>query len=91
MAGKISCLASGISYLALVLLSACGVPEQPAAIVEESAFSRIAFGCCAFQWVEQPIFRTIVEAEPDLFLSLGDAIYGDFDGEKSFDGTPEVR
>ena len=28
-------------------------------------------------------------AEPDLYLSLGDAIYGDFDGETTFDVTPE--
>ena len=53
------------------------------------AFARIAFGSCAFQWVEQPIFRAVVAAEPDLYLSLGDAIYGDFDGETTFDVTPE--
>ena len=54
-----------------------------------AAISRIAFGSCAFQWVEQPIFRAVVAAEPDLYLSLGDAIYGDFDGENTFDVTPE--
>lgn len=46
-------------------------------------------GSCAFQWVEQPIFHAVVAAEPDLYLSLGDAIYGDFDGETTFDVTPE--
>jgi alkaline phosphatase D len=82
-------LVSRFSYLALILLSACSAPEQPAQSAEEPAISRIAFGSCAFQWVEQPIFRAIVAAEPDLYLSLGDAIYGDFDGEKTFDVTPE--
>ncbi len=81
----------------LVLLWACGAPEpQPspeaapaadAAISDQSAISRIAFGSCAFQWAEQPIFRAVVATEPDLYL--GDAIYGDFDGEKTFDVTPE--
>jgi len=28
-------------------------------------------------------------AEPDLFLFLGDAIYGDFDGERAYDATVE--
>ncbi|MCP4898463.1 MAG: alkaline phosphatase family protein [bacterium] len=51
--------------------------------------SRIAFGSCAFQWTEQTIFRSIVSAEPDLYLSLGDAIYGDFDGKAVFDVTPD--
>jgi alkaline phosphatase D len=50
---------------------------------------RIAFGSCAFQWAEQPIFRAVAAAKPDLYLSLGDAIYGDFDGETTYDGTPE--
>jgi len=76
--------------VALVLLAACSTPEPPAGSEEEQTpISRIAFGSCAFQWAEQPVFRTIVAAEPDLYLSLGDAIYGDFDGKKTFDVTPE--
>jgi len=75
--------------LALILLAACASPEPPAGSEEEQTpISRIAFGSCAFQWAEQPIFRTIVAAEPDLYLSLGDAIYGDFDGKETFDITP---
>jgi alkaline phosphatase D len=89
-----------ISAALLALLVGCSAQEPevsrdtaPEAVAEtvsdHPAISRIAFGSCAFQWVEQPIFRTIVAAEPDLYLSLGDAIYGDFDGEKAFDVTPE--
>jgi len=63
--------------------------EGPVAPDFAPPITRIAFGSCAFQWVEQPIFRAVVEAEPDLYLSLGDAIYGDFDGETTFDVTPE--
>jgi alkaline phosphatase D len=78
------------SMLLLFLGTACGTPKPPVQVDEEPpAISRIAFGSCAFQWVEQPIFRAIVAAEPDLYISLGDAIYGDFDGEKAFAVTPE--
>ncbi|MEP0200855.1 MAG: alkaline phosphatase D family protein [Halioglobus sp.] len=53
--------------------------------------SRIAFGSCAFQSMEQPVFRAVVEAQPDLYLSLGDAIYGDYDiaNQTAFDVTPQ--
>ena len=44
--------------------------------------SRIAFGSCAMQWKEQPVWSTVVEANPDVFLFIGDAIYGDWDGKK---------
>jgi alkaline phosphatase D len=40
---------------------------------------RVAFGSCArhqLDW-EQPIFRTVTAAEPDLFFWLGDHIYAD--------------
>jgi alkaline phosphatase D len=39
--------------------------------------SRIAFGSCAHQDQEQPILRDVVAARPDIFLYLGDNIYGD--------------
>ena len=51
--------------------------------------SRIAFGSCAFQWEEQPIWKAVVAAIPDLYVSLGDAIYGDFDGESVLAVTVE--
>ncbi len=81
----------------LLVFTACrGAVERPAPASEgqtaakaDVAITSIAFGSCAFQWVEQPIFRTIAASEPDRYLSLGDAIYGDFDGEKTYDVTPE--
>lgn len=39
--------------------------------------SRIAFGSCAKEANPQPIWESIVAAEPDLFLFIGDNIYGD--------------
>ena len=50
---------------------------------------RIAFGSCAKQWEPQPICDSVVAAEPDLFLFIGDAIYGDCHGEKPFTPTAE--
>jgi alkaline phosphatase D len=38
---------------------------------------RIAFGSCCDQDKPQPIWDAILEAKPDLFIFLGDNIYGD--------------
>lgn len=51
---------------------------------------KIAFGSCAKQWEPQPIWRTIAAQDPDLFLFLGDAIYGDWDGKEVFVPTEET-
>src|SRR4051794_4812577 len=41
--------------------------------------ARIAFGSSASQERPQPIWDAVVAARPDLFLFLGDCIYGDTD------------
>ncbi len=51
---------------------------------------RIAFGSCAMQFKPQPVWNTIADQKPGLFLFLGDNIYGDFDGEKPFTPTKET-
>ncbi|MCP4308268.1 MAG: alkaline phosphatase family protein [bacterium] len=60
------------------------------ATVSENPLQRIAFGSCAQQWLPQPVWDAIAETDPDLFLFLGDAIYGDWDGETVFEPTPET-
>jgi len=75
----------GFFPLVAVILMASGCTSD----VGERPIQRIAFGSCAFQWSEQPIFHAVVAAEPDIYLSLGDAIYGDFDGQNVLDVTPE--
>ena len=40
---------------------------------------RIAFGSCSHQDKPQPIWQEVLAAEPDLFIFLGDNIYGDSD------------
>ncbi|MDX2115480.1 MAG: alkaline phosphatase D family protein [Planctomycetota bacterium] len=52
---------------------ACERPD-PAELV-----TRIAFGSCAQQERAQPIWHVIADAEPDVFIFLGDNIYGDSD------------
>ena len=51
--------------------------------------NRIAFGSCAKQWEPQPIWNAVAELNPDLFLFIGDAIYGDWNGDKPFTPTRE--
>ncbi len=45
----------------------------------DKTISRIALGSCAKQNRPQPIWDAIVQSSPDLFLFLGDNIYGDTD------------
>lgn len=47
--------------------------------VEENQIFKIAFGSCAWEKHPLPIFNRIVEHDPDLFIFLGDNIYGDTD------------
>lgn len=44
---------------------------------QDRLLQKIAFGSCARQDKEQPIWETVLAAKPDLFLFLGDNIYGD--------------
>lgn len=44
---------------------------------EEQVLSRISFGSCAKQDQPQPIWEAVVAGKPELFVFLGDNIYGD--------------
>lgn len=43
----------------------------------KGTIEKIAFGSCANQYIAQPIWKTLTYIRPDLFISLGDIIYGD--------------
>lgn len=43
----------------------------------QKPISKIAFGSCGYQEHPLPIFDTIVKHQPNLFIFLGDNIYGD--------------
>ncbi len=66
-------------------LSTAGVAAKPLSILANKVIHRIAFGSCAFQWNEQKIWDRVVNAKPDVFLYIGDAIYGDYDGKQVID------
>lgn len=48
-----------------------------ASFADDAVLSRIAVGSCARQNREQPIWDAVVAARPELFLFIGDNIYGD--------------
>ena len=48
--------------------------QQP---LQDKALTRIAFGSCAKQDRPQPIWDSVIASNPDLFLFIGDNIYGD--------------
>lgn len=57
------------------LLTAC--KETNREKIKKPYLTKIAFGSCAQQNKSLPIFDTIVTHQPDLFVFLGDNIYGD--------------
>ena len=62
-----------------LLLGAASLPASAASSATSAAttLSRIAFGSCANQDKEQPIWEAVLAARPELFIFLGDNIYGD--------------
>ena len=70
--------ALGLSAAALAV-----APAARAATVDaphpalDRALTRIAFGSCANQSKDQPIWDAILDQKPDLFVFLGDNIYAD--------------
>ncbi len=71
-----------IAYISLTLwisgtLSYASDPWQP---LPTDTVQSIAFGSCAKQWQHQKIWDAVLAEKPDLWLFLGDSIYGDTDG-----------
>jgi alkaline phosphatase D len=59
-------------------------PETPwRRLVPDTRLTRIAFGSCLDQNNPQPIWRAVFSRDPQLFLMIGDNVYGDI---KSLDG-----
>lgn len=65
--------------LALVCctLAVSAGPQAAQLQAEEQPLSRISFGSCAKQDRPQPIWEAVVATQPELFIFLGDNIYGD--------------
>lgn len=69
------CHVARVAGLVLIALAGGSAWADDAAVV----LHRIAFGSCAQQDRPQPIWEAILESKPDLFLYIGDNIYGDTD------------
>ena len=52
-------------------------PMSSAALDSSKALTRIAFGSCLNETKEQTVWNTIAADNPDLFLFIGDNVYGD--------------
>jgi alkaline phosphatase D len=63
----------------IALLFGCLCLSASRADEPSKVLTRIAFGSCAHQEKPQPIWEPILATRPELFLSLGDNIYGDTD------------
>jgi alkaline phosphatase D len=85
------CIAIFISFFSFMLLvSGCDRKSSDTGdATDRKTVHRIAFGSGIFQWNDQPIWKTVVAAKPDLFIFNGDAIYADFDGSKVVPVTKE--
>jgi alkaline phosphatase D len=65
-----------LAALLITALNTTAVVAQAPATADK-ALARIAFGSCADQTREQPIWEAINRAQPDLFIFGGDNVYGD--------------
>ncbi|MFM7274048.1 MAG: alkaline phosphatase D family protein [Gammaproteobacteria bacterium] len=68
---------AGVTALAAPSIFPASSRAAPAPIALPGMLRRIAFGSCADQDKPQPIWDAILAAEPDLYIGLGDNIYGD--------------
>lgn len=75
---------SALLLAALVLLPAAAFAARaeegvaaPAGFDPARPLARIAFGSCAEQTKPQPIWDAVLAARPELFVFLGDNVYGD--------------
>ncbi|GLD93171.1 hypothetical protein PINS_up001763 [Pythium insidiosum] len=55
------------------------INAAPAASIDlSSPLERLAFGSCNHQERDQPLWSTITARDPQLWIWMGDAIYGDY-------------
>lgn len=64
-----------MSILGAIFLVAACKSDNPQ--LTNSLKTKIAFGSCGSEGHELPIFNNVVDHDPDMFIFLGDNIYGD--------------
>ncbi|QDU66839.1 alkaline phosphatase D family protein [Engelhardtia mirabilis] len=67
----------GVLMRRRLFLDELSAPAIEPDVVDPRALSRIAFGSCNDQRRPTPLWDHVVAANPDLFLFLGDNVYGD--------------
>ncbi len=76
---------SGLVIFCLMGSMAVAAPQSSAKAslqkLADTTIERIAFGSCTRQMQDATLLNTVVDAKPDLFLMLGDAIYPDINDE----------
>ena len=70
-------LAAGLAAAPSLAAAAPDLLPSGAQAIAGKALTRIAFGSCAKESKDQPIWEAVLAAKPDLFIFLGDNIYGD--------------
>jgi len=78
---KIFLIVATFLAFSTVCTAATNQPDLQIPPLPTGTIQRIAFGSCAKHWQPQPIWDAIINANPDLWLFLGDAIYADTDGK----------
>ncbi|WP_338874131.1 alkaline phosphatase D family protein [Spirosoma sp. SC4-14] len=66
-----------LSLIGCALLAGCRSPKTTADASRHQSVSTIAFGSCSRQSLPQPLWDDIVAQKPDVWIWLGDNIYGD--------------
>jgi alkaline phosphatase D len=69
-----------LAFIILFLLIACEENQSTKSIKNPNVYS-IGFGSCLTQERSMPIFNTIKDENYDLFLMIGDNVYGDSERE----------
>ncbi|KAK6939149.1 PhoD-like phosphatase, metallophosphatase domain [Dillenia turbinata] len=77
MAGGLAVFTTLIIFITPQLSYASQVEQDADADADAPIVSRIAFGSCANQSAPQPIWNAIIDFDPQIFIWLGDNIYGD--------------
>lgn len=68
---------SRLMIAAFVFMGLASSAFAQSSLPPNRVLTRIAFGSCAYQEVEQPIWSAILGYKPELFLFTGDNVYGD--------------
>ncbi len=66
-----------VSVFAAEASAAMPTMSPPVSVPQDAYITRIAFGSCSKESEPQPIWEAVLAADPDLFVFLGDNVYGD--------------